>query len=180
MVDAIDEADYRPRRVVLHLLREATERPGPQDLGLVDLLAAGRPPAPAALGVFLVCCGRPTFSARVLGSNQTMGGDGGELDLGGGEGHGDHRRSVPELGVPSCPAKGEHRMHWWRSHRCDPDCGPDRGGHCQVDGAGVFSRCVMVWTSMGAWMPRRRRCTEVTGFRWRSLATACGCITGSR
>jgi hypothetical protein len=52
-------------------------------------------------------------------------------------------------------------------------------GHCQVDRGWVFGRCVAVWTSMGAWTPRRR-CTEVTGSRWRSLATVCGCITGSR
>ncbi len=34
-------------------------------------------------------------------------------------------------------------------------------------------------TSMGRWMPHRR-CTEVTGFQWRSSTTACGCTTGSR
>lgn len=51
VVGTIDEADYRPRRVVLRLLSEATERPGPQELGLVYLLTVGRPPAPGALGV---------------------------------------------------------------------------------------------------------------------------------
>ncbi len=29
---------------------------------------------------------------------------------------------------------------------------------------------------MGRWMPHRR-CTEVTGFQWRSSTTACGCTT---
>jgi hypothetical protein len=73
VLGAIDEADYRPRRVVLHVSRETADV---GDSKIIDpltyLLAAGRL-APGALGIFSVCCGRPTFSARVLGSNQTIG-----------------------------------------------------------------------------------------------------------
>jgi hypothetical protein len=53
------------------------------------------------------------------------------------------------------------------------------GWHCQVDGSGVFGPSVRGWRILGSWPPHRR-CTEVTGSRWRSLVTACGCITGSR
>jgi hypothetical protein len=84
-----------------------------------------------------------------------------------------HTRARPRLGDSSIPQRREQVAANTAVARGDPD------GHCQVDGAGVFGRCVTVWTSMGAWMPRRR-CTEVTGSRWRSLATVCGCISGSR
>jgi hypothetical protein len=51
-------------------------------------------------------------------------------------------------------------------------------GHCQVGGLGVLDRLVTARASMGSWTSRRR--TRVTGSRWRSSPTVCGCITGSR
>jgi hypothetical protein len=51
--------------------------------------------------------------------------------------------------------------------------------HCQVDWAVVGRPFREGWTSMGAWMPRCRRCTRGTGSQRRSSATVCGCVTVS-
>jgi hypothetical protein len=52
------------------------------------------------------------------------------------------------------------------------------GRHCQVDGAGC-SVAWCGWVTLGSWRPCRRCCSRVTGIRWRSSVTVCGCTTGS-
>jgi hypothetical protein len=59
---------------------------------------------------------------------------------------------------------------WVRAIFVDIAASPPLRWHCQVGGVGCRS-VREGWIILRSWMPCRRRCTRVTGSRWRSSVT---------